>query len=155
MPAVSEKAKANLKINQARYAKSMRGKFTIQRAQAKARGVAFALTFEQWSNLWLQSGHWDRRGRNPGDYCMSRKNDSGAYALGNIEIVPVDENLATQLVSGAHKSRKLSSQEARQIVVLGKAGVRQKVIADQFGVNSSYVSRLLNGKRGRILMEEK
>jgi hypothetical protein len=56
--------------------------------------IKFLLTFEEWLNFWVGSGHWEQRGRKKGQYVMSRKNDYGNYELGNIEIVSVEDNHA-------------------------------------------------------------
>ena len=53
---------------------------------AKYRGIDFELTFDEWYDIWQQSGHWADRGRGHGKYCMSRVNDIGAYKVGNVFI---------------------------------------------------------------------
>jgi hypothetical protein len=61
-------------------------KYQIQRIHAKDRGISFELTFEEWINIWEQSGKFEFRGRGKGKYCMSRVNDSGPYKVGNVYI---------------------------------------------------------------------
>lgn len=55
--------------------------------------IAFKLTFEEWLNFWLESGHWFERGRRRGQYVMSRIDDLGDYELGNIVIKLHSENV--------------------------------------------------------------
>lgn len=134
----------------ANHAKLPRSKYVIQKAQAKARGIVFDLTFEQWWSLWLASGQWENRGRKPLQYCMSRVNDAGGYSVGNVEIKQVDGNAVEQLHSGKHVSLKLAGSDVSTIVFLGES-VSQKEIAASIGVSQPHVSRILNGKRGKYL----
>jgi hypothetical protein len=63
--------------------------FTLQRYNASRRGIAWQLTFEEWLELWQRSNRWARRGKRLGQYCMARKGDKGAYAIGNVRILTV------------------------------------------------------------------
>lgn len=70
-----------------------------QKAQSKSRvdlignPIMFKLSFEEWLNIWLDSGKWEQRGRKLGQYCMSRIDDIGHYEIGNITIVLSNENV--------------------------------------------------------------
>lgn len=59
-----------------------RNKFNDQRGQARARGIAFNLTWEEWINWW--GDDVDKRGNEADSLCMCRYNDTGPYELGNI-----------------------------------------------------------------------
>jgi len=61
-------------------------RFRQQRQMASKRGIEFKLSFEQWWDIWQQSGHWEERGRKIGQYCMSRVGDLGAYEIDNVFI---------------------------------------------------------------------
>lgn len=61
-------------------------KFIAHRSNAKRRGIDFNLTFEQWMNIWIDSGKWDQRGRGADKYCMCRIGDKGAYCIDNVFI---------------------------------------------------------------------
>lgn len=61
-------------------------KYTWHRGNAKKRNIPFLLTFEEWWDIWQKSGHWEERGTKKGQYCMSRYNDTGPYAVGNVFI---------------------------------------------------------------------
>ena len=67
-------------------------KFAAQRIAAIKRGIEFLLTFDEWYNWWLSTGHWHERGRRSHEYCMARKGDIGPYALDNIECVTNEIN---------------------------------------------------------------
>lgn len=68
------------------WSKTPRGLFSAQKRQAKQRKIDWFLTFEEWWNLWRNSGKWDLRGIGYGKYCMSRFKDTGPYSIDNIEI---------------------------------------------------------------------
>ncbi len=69
-----------------------RHKYACHKSKAKQRGIAFNLTYEQWWDIWQQSGKWEQRGARKGCYVMSRYNDVGAYEIGNVFIQPHEEN---------------------------------------------------------------
>ena len=66
--------------------------FARQKAMAKVRKIEWQLTFDQWWNIWDQSGKYEQRGRGSGKYCMSRIGDIGPYAINNVVIKTIDEN---------------------------------------------------------------
>jgi hypothetical protein len=66
--------------------------YNVQKGDAKRRGVAFLLSFDEWFNIWEKSGHLDERGAFSGQYCMARFGDRGAYEMGNVRICTVNEN---------------------------------------------------------------
>ena len=79
--------------------------YARQKSMAKARGIDFNLTFEEWWSIWELSGKYEERGKGAGKYCMSRKNDTGPYEVGNVYIQTIDDNNRE-----AHKGRKQSPE---------------------------------------------
>jgi hypothetical protein len=77
--------------------------FRAQRAQAKHRKIEWKLAFWEWLQIWEESGHLYERGVKKGDYVMSRPGDVGAYAAGNVRIVPCETNNAE--AARAHHAR--------------------------------------------------
>ena len=75
-----------------------RHQFQFQRWNASKRtdrlgnAIEWNLTFEQWLQTWVDSGHYFERGVGAGKYVMSRKGDLGPYSLDNIEIKLASEN---------------------------------------------------------------
>lgn len=67
---------------------------TTRRIDKLGKPIIFKLTFEEWLDLWIQSGHLDKMGRSGGCYVMSRKNDLGNYEIGNVFIQSVEQNLS-------------------------------------------------------------
>ena len=88
-----------------------------QRWRAMERGIAWKLTYVQWRMIWAKSGHWNKRGRKRGDYCMSRLGDKGSYSPDNVRII-----LFTQNVQEGHLGKKRSIITCRKIAkaMLGK-----------------------------------
>jgi hypothetical protein len=68
-------------------------KYKIQFDRARQRGIEWRLTFEEWCEVWRESGRWEQRGRHRGQYVMARFGDVGPYERGNIKICPVGENV--------------------------------------------------------------
>ena len=81
--------------------------YSHQKSNAKQRDVGFNLTFDEWKQIWVDSGEWERRGRGSDKYCMCRIGDSGAYEVGNVFI---DQNCRN--VSEGNKG-KVDSPETR------------------------------------------
>jgi len=82
--------------------KKLKHAFNTQKYHAEHyRNIGFDLTFEQWLDIWTESGHLEERGRRKGQYCMSRYGDTGAYEKGNVFIQPHSNN-----ASDAKKGKK-------------------------------------------------
>lgn len=80
--------------------------FSVQRNNAKARGIEFLLTFRQWFEIWETSGFIEKRGRKKYQYVMSRKNDSGSYSESNVFIQTVEENSRQATLKWIGKTKK-------------------------------------------------
>ena len=67
--------------------KKMYRQFYVQRWNAiNKRNIAWELTFEQWCNIWINSGKYHLRGIKDNEYCMCRFNDEGPYSIDNVRI---------------------------------------------------------------------
>ena len=71
--------------------RSLRVKYRTQRKNAKRRKIKFNLTFEEWLNIWEESGHLHERGR--GKYVMGRLLDRGPYSVWNVRIITNTQNM--------------------------------------------------------------
>ena len=76
------------------------GKFEHQRQQAKQRGIAWDLTFDEWWAIWQDSGKWELRGPRVGQYVMARRGDAGPYSRSNVFICTSTENRRQAYVNG-------------------------------------------------------
>ena len=65
---------------------STKHKYSCHKGKAKKRQIPFELTFEEWYDIWQQSGKWEERGCKKGQYVMSRKGDIGPYTKENVFI---------------------------------------------------------------------
>jgi hypothetical protein len=62
----------------------------MAKAQAAFRDEPWDLTFEEYCFLWKD--HWEDRGRQPDNVCMTRKDDEGPWDKHNTEIVTRKEH---------------------------------------------------------------
>lgn len=74
----------------------LRHAYCVQKIYAKKRGILFLLTFEEWLNIWIISGHLHERGNKKHQYVMARHGDKGPYALDNVKIITWIENRKEQ-----------------------------------------------------------
>jgi hypothetical protein len=81
------------------------GKYLQIMRRAADRGIDFQMTFEEWMTVWLDSGHWHQRGKGLGKYNMSRINDTGPYAVGNVFIQRHEQNS-----SDGHRGKSKSAE---------------------------------------------
>lgn len=80
-------------------------KYNTQKKDAAQREIEFLLTFEEWLQIWLNSGKLPERGRGKDKYCMARFGDTGPYAVDNVRIITNTENQHE-----AHLGRKNSPE---------------------------------------------
>lgn len=66
--------------------------YQAHRHNASHRGIGFELTYAQWFSIWKSSKRIDQRGKRADCYVMARKNDEGAYKIGNVRIITAREN---------------------------------------------------------------
>ena len=84
-----------------RYWKTPRGRYSLQKRQAKVREISWQFTFDSWWLMWNESGKWNLRGCGKGKYNMCRYHDTGPYSPNNCYI-----DLATQNArEGARRGR--------------------------------------------------
>jgi hypothetical protein len=69
-----------------------RKKYTAQKAHAKEREIDFLLSYDEWWQVWEESGHWENRGRGSQKFCMCRVGDKGGYEIGNVYIATNADN---------------------------------------------------------------
>lgn len=78
----------------------MRQAFFNKKNDAKGRLIPFLLTYEEFAQIWNDSGHAHERGPRKGQYVMARRGDVGPYAVGNVSII-----LATQNASEGRRGK--------------------------------------------------
>jgi len=137
-----------------------RNRFSQQRANAKSRGIAWRLTFEQWWAIWDASGKWHMRGKLPEQYCMARYNDKGVYKVGNVEIVTNRTNHKNQRRSAAlrlrqsqaikgrrHSEASLKLMSLKKLEWWGKQDAIQRRLQARRGWNHSEAAKELISKK--------
>jgi len=92
-----------------------RQKYACHKSKAKSRGIEFNLTYEEWWDIWEKSGKWAQRGAQKGCYVMSRKNDMGAYEIGNVFIQTHEENRREAMLGKPASYVRTPAQRLAQI----------------------------------------
>ena len=112
-----------------------KGRYNSQKSSAKARGIDFNLTFDEWYNWWLSNGV-DKNSpvadRSFNKLCMCRKNDTGAYELGNIFCATQRVNIKTQNYDYCKKKRMTPYGMFESRAEAGRAlGLDPKTVGDR------------------------
>jgi hypothetical protein len=74
------------------YGMATRRKYSNHSCGAKRRGIPFEISFPEWMNVWISSGHWNERGRKGHQYVMARYGDTGPYTVDNVTIITFKQN---------------------------------------------------------------
>jgi hypothetical protein len=73
--------------------KKLKDAYKYQKSYSKRRidrngdPIGWEFTFDEWLDVWQQSGKLHLRGTFKGAYCMARKGDIGPYSKNNVDIV--------------------------------------------------------------------
>lgn len=131
--------------------------YGVMKGCAKRRGIEFIITFEEWCNIWEKSGKFAQRGRKKAQYCMARFGDKGPYAIGNVEIITNEENIAVRKsTKGMHYNQgtdnywaNLTKEQVLQIRSEYRRGIKgygQYSLSRKFGVSEKTIHNIVNGK---------
>lgn len=77
--------------------------YLAHKYNASIRNIDFLLTFEEWIQIWVESGHLHERGCKRGQYCMARFGDKGPYAVGNVKIILHKDNIAEKIYKDSQR----------------------------------------------------
>jgi len=81
---------------------------------AEKRGIAWEFTFPEWLKVWMDSGKWEQRGRESGQYCMARHGDVGPYRADNVAIITSRENCQVGHINKPRKfDRSLAAKKGK------------------------------------------
>ena len=121
--------------------------FQQQRQNAKKRGITWDLTLKEWWDIWDASGRWSQRGRGRDLYVMSRKHDTGSYAVDNCFIQQGIENNRNAPNRDAKLPALIASHHARRKDKTLPIGVqRVRGYTGTRGGNQFYVYKGIKGK---------
>ena len=112
-------------------------RYTQQKRFAMQRAVQWDLTFPQWWGIWAASGKYHLRGRHKYCYVMSRIGDTGPYALGNVKIITMLENVAEGWKNNPSTMRNDMALRALQVRIyrMRLEGKSHAQIAKELGVS--------------------
>lgn len=68
-------------------------RFIQHRNNVLRKKLRWSLTLWQWWSEWNDSGRYHERGRQKQSYCMARRQNTGDYAVGNVVIMSIQDNL--------------------------------------------------------------
>jgi len=136
-------------------------RFIQARSDAKRRGIGWELTFEEFMDIWLSSGHWPECGIYPDQYCMARLGpDIGPYKVGNVKIITNRENCEERIASDEWKANQSRCMQGNTNAVGGKGRTglvwseetKQKLAAKQKAFQAGLTAeerreRALRGKK--------
>lgn len=71
----------------------LKNAYSNHKADAKRRGIPFLFSYQEWLEVWENSGHLHHRGRGRDKFCMARFGDSGPYSKANVKIIKFSENI--------------------------------------------------------------
>ena len=119
--------------------RTIKKKYNDHKHQAHSRGIEFLISYEDWLEMWLESGRWEQRGSKKGQYQMTRKLDKGPYSKNNCVIKTVEENQAER--------HNVPDGQTGDIIMAYLRGETQQSIADRYGYHQSTISKIVTGSR--------
>lgn len=135
--------------NELRLAKK---RYNDQRAYCRGRidklgnPIEFRLTFDQWLNIWLSSGHYHERGSRRAQYVMSRYNDLGHYEVGNVAIKTSCENHQENKSSDHWKAKNSERFNSPEFQSNHKAAMEKVFESQEWQDRNLAATRLANSK---------
>lgn len=72
--------------------RSLRRLYSDQKRHARARNIAWELTFDEWLSIWQASGKLAERGAGKDQFVMARMGDVGPYSVENVYICTASQN---------------------------------------------------------------
>lgn len=150
------KNKAN-PISQMLSDKKLRKAYYTHFRNSQRRGIEFNLSYEEWLTIWLYSGKLHLRGKHPGQFCMGRKGDKGAYEVGNVEIIGIEQNthdghIGKKKTISHRRKLKKHLADVRKRVAVNADGVIYPSLTDAaraFGVTPQCISVRIRSKSPR------
>lgn len=90
--------------------------YKYQRRSAKTRGIEYHLTLADFWKIWKDSGKWEFMGRGRGRYCLTRVNDKGPYAVGNVVVMTTEQN--GRLYAASKRGKAMRPKEQQGVCLL-------------------------------------
>lgn len=87
--------------------------FIQQKNQAQWREEPWLITFEEWKQLWDESGQWDNRGRERSCFCMTRRDVTEPWTKNNATVISREEHSRKQSLLQATGYRSIAQQKRR------------------------------------------
>lgn len=127
----------------------LRKQFGCHKGDAKRRGIAFLLTFDEWLGIWKTSGRLKQRGHGRGRYVMARRGDRGGYEMGNVEIILFEENArayrptldARTRTGAAHKGKIVSATTRKKLSQKAKSRTYSQETRSKMSASAKHIAQ--------------
>ena len=87
--------------------------WTQQKNQAQWRDEGWNISFAEWKQIWAESGQWANRGRERGDWCMSRRDWSLPWTPDNVAVITRETHAKLQGDARAAGWSSIAQKRAR------------------------------------------
>jgi hypothetical protein len=94
--------------------KKQRAAYSVQKRNAKQRGIEWRFTFQEWWAWWQVDNRWANRGMGRDNFVMARKGDQGPYSPDNVYC-------ATHAQNVGHIPSEVQSRSAKAAWINGTA----------------------------------
>lgn len=135
------------------YYKQPNHRYNCQKGKAKARGISWEISFEDWWNIWEASGHWNERGQV--GYQMCRYGDEGPYHKDNVYIATRTQNSLDAWKNGKTKLPRRKDKisiEQRKDIFYKAQDIRKsyitnlKILAKEYDISYVYMLNIIGGR---------
>ena len=140
-------------------------RFTLAKHNAKARGLEFRFTLEEWVNWWINNlgDNWlELRGPRRHQFVMARFGDKGHYEINNVKCITASENCSIEKIvnksCGTHDNSGEKNPRCKltecQVKAIYKDEGHPVDIAKRFGVNRCTVNDIKAGRNWKYLIKD-
>jgi len=129
--------------------KTLQQAYSSAKAQMKSQLKSadwFLISFEDWCQLWMNSGHYEQRGRMQLQYAMVRQDDTKPLTKDNAVII-----LNSERVRRVNLGKKFSD-ETKEKMRQAKLGVPK---SEEHKRNMSIASRAAHERKGHTMKSDK
>ena len=85
--------------------KNLKSAYFYHKSNSATRNIQFLLTYDEWLQIWKDSGHLHERGCHKDQYVMARFGDMGPYSVENVKIILHKQNIQEAQAGRAKASK--------------------------------------------------
>jgi hypothetical protein len=118
--------------------------FHTHKRGAKARGIRFHFTYDEWVAWWMKhlGPDWfSKRGRKRGQYVMARNRDKGPYSIWNVKCVLARDNHRATNHSYCHGEKSKSAiLKPFEVLEIYRSKLTHKQLARKYDCSLSAIN---------------